>query len=324
MIDIIMDDDPEDAQPGQEDPEEMPDGADVVEEDTPDMPDVIDETLPKDLFTEDLVGNIRQLSQISKRHVESANPITDSPNVIQAAISGELEQKLTSEDQVAMAEFNLLLAKYGKTPTTSVEGIIELRRTLVEAYKDNQLVPKATRLELANLNRELKALEATYNEYIEKTKSQAESAAIESKKSGVLATQELEEATRELEASRVKSELVVQGAEVEVIETSVINKKRVGVAQNTERVLDKTLDNDRLAKIIDAHKESGRIITRKLVRPVLRVVVTVTVIGVIFSFFVEMSGMEMYPIIRPFNEIRHFIFDPIWGTIQNVQEETSQ
>ncbi|MDO4661476.1 MAG: hypothetical protein Q4B27_05100 [Candidatus Saccharibacteria bacterium] len=90
-------------------------------------------------------------------------------------------------------------------------------------------------------------------------------------------------------------------------------------ARSVEGILGKTLDNDRLAKAIEAHKDSLRIIWQKAVRPILRptikTIVIVTIIGMTFSYFVETSGTEMYTILKPVNSLRHFIFDPIWGTI---------
>lgn len=273
--------------------------------------EVLDVGITEEILTTDLIGGIRGYVDMSRKYLESSTS-SITPTQLNDYMADNYEDSLTEEQRIAMAEFDVLLAKHGQTPARSVEGIVALRQMLVDAFKDNSLVPQQVQLELKELNRSIAVLEETYQSHLERSINESEAAAIASE-------QEREQAGIELKVTKAKGEVTVGTAEVEAKEQNVENKLRAGIADNNEGILGKTLDNDRLAKAIEAHKDSLRIIWQKAVRPILRptikTIVIVTIIGMTFSYFVETSGTEMYAILRPVNSLRHFIFDPIWGTI---------
>lgn len=286
---------------------EPDDNEDSSETDT----EVLDVGITEEILTTDLIGGIRGYVDMSRKYLESSTS-SITPTQLNDYMADNYEDSLTDEQRIAMAEFDVLLAKHGQTPARSVEGIVALRQMLVEAFKDNSLVPQQVQLELKELNQSIAVLEETYQSHLERSINESEAAAITSQ-------QEREQADIELKVTKAKGEVTVGTAEVEAKEQNVENKLRAGIADNNEGILGKTLDNDRLVKAIEAHKDSLRIIWQKAVRPILRptikTIIIVTIIGMTFSYFVETSGTEMYTILKPVNSLRHFIFDPIWGTI---------
>lgn len=273
--------------------------------------EVLDVGITEEILTTDLIGGIRGYVDMSRKYLESSTS-SITPMQLNDYMADNYEDSLTDEQRIAMAEFDVLLAKHGQTPARSVEGIVALRQMLVDAFKDNSLVPQQVQLELKELNQSIEILEATYQSHLKRSTNESEAAAITSQ-------QEREQADIDLKVTKAKGEVTVGTAEVEAKEQNVENKLRAGIADNNEGILGKTLDNDRLAKAIEAHKDSLRIIWQKAVRPILRptikTIIIVTIIGMTFSYFVETSGTEMYTILKPVNSLRHFIFDPIWGTI---------
>jgi hypothetical protein len=283
---------------------------------------VIDPTVTAEIISDDLITGIRSYAEMSTRHIKAALPTDGGLLGVDGLVARDAATHLTPDQQFAMAELNMLLAKHGKTPASSVEGIVQLREMLFATYRDNALVPKEVAIKLATLDRELLVLQSTRDEYVSKAEHEAKADTLGAEERIQAATQALENATAELQAARTRKVLITDAATTEVLEEVVGNKRRRGVANNDERVLDKVLDNDRLEKQIDAHKRSASIIWSKVVRPVIKptivVAVLATTLGVGFSYFVEMSGTVMYALLEPFNDIRHLIFDPVVGTIQKA------
>lgn len=290
---------------------------------------VIDPTITAEIISDDLIAGIRGWADIGTRHIRAAVPGGDGSLVrVDGLIARDAAEQLTADQRIAMAELEILLARHGKTPPTSVEGIVQLREMLVATYRDNSLVPKEVELKLATLDRELAVLQSTRDNFVTKAEHESKAETLDAEARIHAATQALEKATTELEAARTRQVLATDEATTEVLEKQVGNKRRRGVATNDDKVLDKVLDNDHLEKTIDAHKRSMSIMWTKVFRPVVRPIfitaIVVTLIGVGFSFFVEMSGMAMYPLLEPFNGLRHLIFDPIVGTIQNATSPSSE
>ena len=151
-----------------------PDGtADVVDISTSMSPELT-ETLTSRVLGNDQV--LAQLHNITERAARIADErvATMSTPELDSAVAG------SREDKLALAELETGLAKYGLTPLDTVAGLIKLRRALVEAYRDNELVPVQTRLAAWKLTHELQILEAKQSHATAAERNRAEISSINS------------------------------------------------------------------------------------------------------------------------------------------------
>lgn len=190
--------------------------------------EVLDVGITEEILTTDLIGGIRGYVDMSRKYLESSTS-SITPMQLNDYMADNYEDSLTDEQRIAMAEFDVLLAKHGQTPARSVEGIVALRQMLVDAFKDNSLVPQQVQLELKELNQSIAVLEETYQSHLERSINESEAAAITSQ-------QEREQADIDLKVTKAKGEVTVGTAEVEAKEQNVENKLRAGIADNNEGI----------------------------------------------------------------------------------------
>lgn len=291
----------------------------------------IDSSITAEIIKPDALGGIRSYVDVAQKTLESTSPGPDSLKIVNGEIS---TASLTEDQQYAMAELEMLLAKHGKTPASSVEGIIQLRRMVVEAYRDNELVPQSTKFELIKIEREIGVLEETYGDFLEKRRTQAKEKTLKAEKE-LLATQRkleaehvrIETERRKSGAQVLRSEVEAEESLVEDFETRVSHQRRKGIATNDTRVLGRQLDNDQLRKAIDARTERAAIVWTSILLPITKVLkrvifwgILIAVVLMVFSFLVEVSGLD-YPLLDPFNRLWHLLVDPIWGAIQSLVRE---
>lgn len=246
---------------------------------------------------------------------------------IDRKLHAESDAALTADEKYAVHEMNIMLAKYGKTPVNSVEGLAKLRKMLVRIYQDNTLVPAATRNELAVLNRELHVIETTYDAYLEYKKQETEAKRSAAEVEALGNAVQIKDAQVQLEVKDIERSAVIDSTHTNVLESIVANKTRTGELRNDEKVLSRVLHNDQLEKLIEARKRTAKIVWGKAISPallpLLKFALAVMLIGMVFAFFVEQSGTPMYPLLEPLNNLRHFIVDPIAITVEGWIEYLS-
>jgi hypothetical protein len=282
---------------------------------------VIDPQLGEKLLETDVITALRGLADLAQDKLSNPKSALE-PSEIDNQLRAESQGALSSDEQLAMNEVNVLLAKYGQTPANSVEGLIKLRKMLVHTYKDNSLVPAKTRNELAVLERNLAVVEQTRELFITRRITEERAAGNKAYVRSLKSHWDINAAEIELEIQEIEKQSVVESARTHALEVQVGNKTKTGLLRNDNSIVDKIVDNDRLEKTIDAHKKTASILWAKMLGPIFkvsfRIALWVTVAGVLFTLFVELSKTPMYPMLSPFNDLRHFVFDPIWLTISNM------
>ncbi|MDO6158457.1 hypothetical protein [Paenarthrobacter aurescens] len=294
---------------------------------TPVNGQVIDPELGQKFQETDVIMGLRGLADVAQDKLSSPGSIL-SPSEIDRQLRSESRDALSSDEQLAMAEMNVLLAKYGQTPANSVEGLIKLRKMLTQIYKDNSIVPAETKRELAVLERNLAVVEQTRELFITRRITEERTKGNKAFISSLKSEWDINAVESRLDVQRIEKQGVIDTAHTQALESKVINTKKTGLLNNDYSIIDKVVDNDRLEKTIDAHKKTASIVWMKVARPFLKpaikVAVVILLVGIVFSFFVETSKTPMYPLLSPFNDIRHLILDPVWITLTTAIESASK
>lgn len=278
---------------------------------------VMDETLGRRLLHTEAISGLRGLADLAQETLTGATS-SITPSGIDSQLRAGAKESLSQNEQLAIDEINVLLAKYGQTPANSVEGLIKLRKMLVRAYEDNTLVPAKVRSKLQLLEREIAVVEESREIFIDRKVAEERNKGKNATLESVRSDWDINGAETMVEVQAIEKHGQIDDAHTAALEKQVKNRQKSGFLHNDSSILDKVVDNDRLGKSIDAHKTTGAILWGKVVRPILRPVIriglVIVIVGIFFSYFIEAAEMDMYGPVQPFNELRHLVFDPIWVT----------
>lgn len=292
-------------------------------------------------------GTVDAIIDIAKRRVDDAAPGTTTDQ-LNEQFKTAMAFELTPEQQLARDDYFARLAQEGYTPPGTIEELVKFHELFVMAYKNSQRLPKQELIRRSKLVRKFELLEATYQEFISTGKQEAQqkdteaTRALERQKLGLETDriradqargnayvdveaakhegeQRLDTVATNTQTNKLQNKQRLESAEILDVETQVVNTRRIGVADNDRKVLPRAIDNDLLQKQIASRKETTQIIWNQVLRPFLKpawkIALIVTVLAVTFSYFIERSGTPMYPLIAPFNDLRHLLLDPFWNTL---------
>jgi hypothetical protein len=245
-----------------------------------------------------------QLRKVAERAAKLAEADVETMTTIDldAAVGG------TSDEKMIWTELQLGLAKYGYPPTGTVDSLVKLRQALVDAYRDNELVPIQTRLRAAELGVELNKVEVLQETVIAIAKARA------------LTDLTTEQSKQHI--ARIEAQTNYRTAEVKAGAANVALNRQEARNYVDQGLVHRRTAAYRFGQQLDAASELRQVFWSKVAMPTVKVMLVVLVpLVLIANLVADDPRRTETPVLGTVNNVWDAMYMPVRDGVVRVFEE---